>query len=103
MQKGAAAAAADVEAMFVEVTLANSSSSSSMTWEVGGGQMHCVAGAVLTHDVTYTGFYFLNVHESALWKKIKVVLKLTASPFLSYATPQRGGISNIRKSQTKHV
>ena len=30
---------------------------------------HCVAGAVLTHDVTYTGFYFLNVHESALWKK----------------------------------
>ena len=30
-------------------------------------------------------------------KKSRIVLNLTASPFLSYAPPQRGEISNIRK------
>ena len=33
----------------------------SMPWEclkMNGSVVHCVAGAVLTHDVTYTGFYF---------------------------------------------
>ena len=44
---------------------------------------------------------FLKTSYVSLMYKSRIVLKIFTSPFLSYTLPQRGKISNIKKSQTK--
>ena len=47
------------------------------------------------------GILFLKTSYVSLMYKSRIVLKIFTSPFLSYTLPQRGKISNIKKSQTK--
>ena len=47
------------------------------------------------------GIFFLKSSYVSLIFKSRLVVKILASPFLSYILPQRGEIYNIRKIQTK--
>ena len=53
---------------------------------------HCVTGAVLTHDVMYPGFYFLEPPVSALYTNPQSPQNIHLPLFELYTTPEGGNI-----------
>ena len=54
--------------------------------------IHCVTGAVLTHDVMYPGFYFLKPPVSALYTNPQSPQNIHHPLFELYTTPEGGNI-----------
>ena len=64
---------------------------------------HCVTRSSFNPWCNVPRILFLKTSYVSLMYKSRIVLKIFSDPFLSFTLPQRGKISNIRKSQTKHV